>query len=565
MSILFLLCAFVWMLAVIKVFLLEGQHTQAPPAEVHLFGPGPAALQQMQQQQQTQPAGNVPITKTYRSLLDEDKTVKLTEKGRHLALPTASEWALIRSSPTYKVYDENGKNTEGPGHAGMIQVPEAAPAIVDTALLKKPYELAWPPVLPDGSISTEDGVDAMPILGIKVPRFWEAPPGADVNKVGSKVGDQDTIFLMIASYRDFQCRETIASAFAKSDHPERLYVGAVDQTVPGDTGCLDVEVPCTVDPNQPLCKYRDQISVFHIDASLSTGPVTARHVGDRMYRGQTYVMQMDAHCMFVRHWDELIINQWKQTHNEMAVLSSYLTDTKGSINAKGDSTRTTRPIMCNSDYEGAPPARYLRHLSQPEMEATIREMPQLEPFWAAGFSFSRGHFKIRVPYDAYMPMVFQGEEINVGIRGFTYGYDFYAPRDSVVFHEYAENSSRRKKIPMFWENSQAHKGEGQKSLRRATAVIGMAPDLDPTTYNHEELDRYGVGSVRSLDLFYKLFLIDPLARKATQLCPFVAGGAMHHEFQKYLRPDGLGIDYSFLADFDSRSEIERLKGVKGPW
>ena len=48
----------------------------------------------------------------------------------------------------------------------------------------------------------------------------------------------------------------------------------------------------------------------------------------------------------------------------------------------------------------------------------------------------------------YLPK--QGEEINVGIRGFTHGYDFYAPRDSVVFHEYAEKSKRRKKIPMFW-------------------------------------------------------------------------------------------------------------------
>jgi hypothetical protein len=53
------------------------------------------------------------------------------------------------------------------------------------------------------------------------------------------------------------------------------------------------------------------------------------------------------------------------------------------------------------------PARYLRHGSQPEDVPTIRDMPQLEPFWAAGFSFSRGHFKLRVPYDAYQPMVFQ--------------------------------------------------------------------------------------------------------------------------------------------------------------
>ena len=47
-------------------------------------------------------------------------------------------------------------------------------------------------------------------------------------------------------------------------------------------------------------------------------------------------------------------------------------------------------------------------------------------------------------------ILYKGEEIAIGIRGFTHGYDFYAPRDSVVFHEYAEKSSRRKKIHMFW-------------------------------------------------------------------------------------------------------------------
>jgi len=34
-------------------------------------------------------------------------------------------------------------------------------------------------------------------------------------------------------------------------------------------------------------------------------------------------------------------------------------------------------------------------------------MPMLQPFWAAGFAFSRGHFVLRVPYDPYLPMLFQ--------------------------------------------------------------------------------------------------------------------------------------------------------------
>jgi hypothetical protein len=104
---------------------------------------------------------------------------------------------------------------------------------------------------------------------------------------------------------------------------------------------------------------------------------------------------------------------------------------------------------------------------------------------------------------------------------------------------------------MFWENSEVHKGEGQKSLRRATHIVGMAPDLDPSSYDHTEEEKYGLGKVRKLEEFYRLFLIDAKERKATQLCPFVRSGKMHREFQQYLKPDGRGVDYSKLATFDT--------------
>ena len=101
-----------------------------------------------------------------------------------------------------------------------------------------------------------------------------------------------------------------------------------------------------------------------------------------------------------------------------------------------------------------------------------------------------------------------------------------------------------------------HAGMGQNSLKRGTAVIGMAPDLDPSVWDHSELDRYGLGKVRDVQLFYKLFLIDTKARKATQLCPFVKSGLMHKAFQPHLRADGLGIDYSGLVDYDTRTVLE---------
>jgi hypothetical protein len=92
-------------------------------------------------------------------------------------------------------------------------------------------------------------------------------------------------------------------------------------------------------------------------------------------------------------------------------------------------------------------------MSQPErVPPSNLVMPQLEPYWAAGFSFSRGHFVVNVPYDLYQPMIFQGEEMSIGIRGFTIGYDYFAPQRSVCFHHYAsqDTSHKRDKVPKFW-------------------------------------------------------------------------------------------------------------------
>ena len=47
----------------------------------------------------------------------------------------------------------------------------------------------------------------------------------------------------------------------------------------------------------------------------------------------------------------------------------------------------------------------------------------------------------QVPYDAYLPMLFDGEEFSIGARMWTYGYDFYAPNIDCIFHQYGPSKS----------------------------------------------------------------------------------------------------------------------------
>lgn len=429
--------------------------------------------------------------------------------------------------------------------------------------------LTWPPLDSKGNIKEEDGYDVLPISNLKVPKFYDGfggiPLSYDIKTLKSsdfssknldlsyptlQVGkNEETIFVMIASYRDFQCQETISDLFNRAANPQNVYVGAVDQISPGDIGCSDFELPCDKNPDQVYCKFIDHISIFKVDAATSSGPATARHIGYRLYRGQTYVLQLDAHCQFVKGWDTKIINQWKQTKNEMAVLTSYLSDVQGSITKFGVSTRSTRPIMCNSKYISQGQNAIFMNHQQPENVPVIKTVPMLEPYWAAGFSFARGHFILNVPYDPHLFMVFQGEEANIGIRAFSKGYDLYAPSESVAFHEYAQLSPRRKKITMFWENYSKFQVYASTALYRSMDAIDfqnpITPIKDP---NRKEFNKYGVGNVRDPSLFRHVYGINPMKKTVVNGCEQIVSGLLHNTFHdKYLRDDGLGINYDKIA------------------
>ena len=109
------------------------------------------------------------------------------------------------------------------------------------------------------------------------------------SRVPSKSNDGkllETIFIAIASYRDYQCSSTVESAFFRASHPERIRVAVVDQIRLGeDDPCsLPPEGPCEKAPHQAMCLYASQIDYLTIDAGLAVGPVFARHLGSLLFR-----------------------------------------------------------------------------------------------------------------------------------------------------------------------------------------------------------------------------------------------------------------------------------------
>lgn len=129
---------------------------------------------------------------------------------------------------------------------------------------------------------------------VSVPKFWEPEAtyqngmdGRASTWYGSSYEGEETIFVAIASYRDEKCTSTVEDIFERAKHPERLRVAIVDQLVPGvDQRCAVPEKTCADDKNSILCKFRHLIDRIEYDAQLMVGPTFARHITNRMYRGE---------------------------------------------------------------------------------------------------------------------------------------------------------------------------------------------------------------------------------------------------------------------------------------
>jgi hypothetical protein len=87
---------------------------------------------------------------------------------------------------------------------------------------------------------------------------------------------------------------------------------------------------------------------------------------------------------------------------------------------------------------------------------------------------------------------------------------------------------------------------GKRAMARLLGIVHMNPEVDGSTWDHTNIDQYGLGGVRTPEQFYEMFGID-VVKKTTQghLCKFVADDAqMHKDWFPLLRDDGMGIDYT---------------------
>lgn len=315
-----------------------------------------------------------------------------------------------------------------------------------------------------------------------------------------------TIFLSIASYRDQECNHTLMSALENAAYPAALSAGIVQQNnMTVDDDCLD-----TYCAQSQLCRdmrRRGQLRIMRVPNEDAKGPTVARSWAESLLKDEDFYLQVDSHTHFAPHWDIKMLEDWEATQNEYAILTVYPMP----YGADPD----LLPHVCQARFSGDAADQGFPQFKSYIIPKVTK--PQLQPFWAAGFSFSRSHATKRVPYDPHTAYLFHGEEFSRGARLWTHGYDFYSPSENFVLHHYG----RKVRRPDTEGGERWNRGYKvlQKSGQRVKLVLHMQLDpKKPKEFDKDELEKYGLGKQRSWEQYLQFAGINLEKKKCEPRC-----------------------------------------------
>jgi hypothetical protein len=285
------------------------------------------------------------------------------------------------------------------------------------------------------------------------------------------------IFVNIAAYRDTECQWTVKDLFEKARAPERVLVGLCWQFVEAeDKDCFLVPSP------RP-----DQTRTVAFDAHHSLGACWARHHAETLWQGEDYCLQIDSHMRFAPGWDDRALAELARCPAPKPVLSSY----PPAYTPPDALTGEAIIISHAAEFQDNGLVRVASH--RIEIDQAPKQ-PVPTPFIAGGFVFGASAMLREVPYDPHL--YFWGEELTLAARLWTHGWNIFVPSQVICWHDYSKREGRRR----HWDDHKEWTRLNELSQKRARHLLGAESVTDPEALR--EIERYGLGTARSLEQFY---------------------------------------------------------------
>jgi hypothetical protein len=260
--------------------------------------------------------------------------------------------------------------------------------------------------------------------------------------------DDDAIFVQIPAYRDPELPKTLIDLYARASRPSRLRTVVVWQHDDDET--LDRRV-----------RRLPGLEIVDVPASDSEGCNWARRQSQERWSGEPFTLLLDSHHRFVLGWDDLLLRMYAQLRGaevDKPLLTAYLPAYDPARDPLGRRHEPYR-ICAHGREEGI----LTRLIGNPIHGWRALSAPVPAAFLSLHLVFAAGTFNDEIVIDP--TVYFSGDEVLMGLRAFTAGYDLYHPHRVVGWHCY----DRGTRVP-HWDDHPSWR-------RRHRLSLAMMSDL----------------------------------------------------------------------------------------
>jgi hypothetical protein len=241
--------------------------------------------------------------------------------------------------------------------------------------------------------------------------------------VGVFVGNSEkTIFVAVGAYNESYLDQTIRNCIDMAKYPERLHFGI-----------------WTLNNDDVIPSFPDLPNVKIITAQYPTllGVCSSRMGAIFLYNNEDYYMQIDAHMLFQKNWDEVVVNAYENIKiKESCELPLITTYVPWWANNEDGSLMQYTP---DSDWKSYP----MRYSEDGHTRAPVPVQETYNVDWqgidyyehyglSAHFIFTSGRFAYEILPD--IQFMFFGEEMTTAVRAWTRGYRIFCIPDPIVWH-----------------------------------------------------------------------------------------------------------------------------------
>lgn len=233
-------------------------------------------------------------------------------------------------------------------------------------------------------------------------------------------GIMASIFVQIATYRDFEISPTILDAIKQSSGNHQINFG--------------VHI-CYLEDNEVDILPLDNVKYATSKAPENIGLGIGRALAHQFYNGEDYYLQCDSHTRFVQNWDEIALNSalnYQIDGISKPLLTMYPANywyptVKSSFVEKDFIAEGSLSNI--SFHENPDQFRQTRIPLQTAMP--VGDGNKMVKSVSGGSIFTVGDF---LPFNT--TIAFYGEEIWLAARAYTHGFELLVPEQQYMYHLY---------------------------------------------------------------------------------------------------------------------------------